>query len=144
VPIPPEIQIEVDIAMGERIDSEILRKIANPVPLTCPGCGGVLSEVQSGKPLRFRCQVGHAYSADAVAKEQENRVDEAMRVALRIIEERAELVTRMAEEGRLTGRRAVSELYQDRAEEYRRYANTLREAVLRDFQPLEPDPNDQD
>lgn len=140
LPIPPEIRIEVDIAMGERIDSEVLRKIADPAALSCPACGGVLSGLRSGNPLRFRCQVGHAYTADALAKEQEGRVDEAMRVALRIIEERAELVTRMAEEGRMSGRRAVAEMYEERAREYRIYANTLREAVLRDFEPLAPDP----
>jgi two-component system chemotaxis response regulator CheB len=137
--VPPEIRLEVDIAMGERIDSETLKKIADPAALTCPSCGGVLSKVH-GSPLRFRCQVGHAYSADVLGKEQESRVDEAMRVALRIIEERAELVARMGAEGLQTGRRAVAEMYQERAEEYRRYADTLRQAMLRSFeQPVDPD-----
>jgi len=49
----------------------------------------VLSTLKMGQPLRFRCQVGHAFAADALAREQEGQVDEAMRVALRIIEERA-------------------------------------------------------
>lgn len=47
--------------------------------LTCPNCNGVLSKVRGAKPLRFRCQVGHARTADIVAKEQENAVDEALR-----------------------------------------------------------------
>ena len=54
--------------------------------------------------MRFRCQVGHAFGADILAKEQEGQVDEALRVALRIIEERAELVQRMAADGRRNGR----------------------------------------
>jgi two-component system chemotaxis response regulator CheB len=139
MPIPPEIQLEVDIAMGERIDTEVLNKFADPAALTCPACGGVLSKVRSGSPLRFRCQVGHAFTADALAKEQEGRVDEALRVALRIIEERAELVTRMAEEGRESGRRAVAEMYEERAREYRRYADTLRKAVLRSLEMPDPE-----
>src|SRR3712207_1699315 len=96
--------------------------------------------VRSGKPLRFRCQVGHSYTADILAKEQEGRVDEALRVALRIIEERAELVSRMGEEGRQSGRRAVGEMYDERAKEYRGYADTLRQAVLRSFEQPDPDP----
>jgi len=140
VPVPPEIRLEVDIAMGERIDSEVLKQFADPSALTCPGCGGVLSTVR-GKPLRFRCQVGHSYTADILAKEQEGRVDEALRVALRIIEERAELVARMGEDGRQSGRRAVAEMYDDRAREYRGYAETLRKAILRSFGPLDPDPD---
>lgn len=130
VPIPPEIRLEVDIAAGERIDSRILRRIADPAALTCPNCNGVLSTVRNAKPLRYRCQVGHALTADVVAKEQENAVDEALRVALRVIEERAELVSRMAEDGRTSGRRAVAEMYEERATEYRQYADTIRRAVL--------------
>jgi two-component system, chemotaxis family, protein-glutamate methylesterase/glutaminase len=140
VPVPPEIALEVDIAMGERIDSDVLRKFADPAALTCPGCGGVLSMVRAGHPLRFRCQVGHAYTADIVAKEQEGRADEALRVALRIIEERAELVARMGEEGRQSGRRAVAEMYEERAREYREHADTLRKALLRSFEQ-QPDPD---
>jgi len=133
MPIPPDIRLEVDIAAGERIDSEILRSIGKPAALTCPDCGGVLSLVEGSKPLRFRCQVGHAYTAGALATQQESAVDEALRVALRIIEERAELVTRMAADARNTGRRSVAEMYDERANEYRGYAETIRAAVLLSF-----------
>jgi two-component system chemotaxis response regulator CheB len=142
LPVPAEIRLEVDIAAGERIDSKGMRKIADPAALTCPACGGVLSAVHDGRPLRFRCQVGHAYTADALAKEQEGRVDEALRVALRIIEERAELVRRMAEDGRHSGRRAVAEMYDDRAKEYSDYAETIRRVVLESFEKQPPDDTD--
>jgi two-component system chemotaxis response regulator CheB len=130
LPIPPEIRLEVEIAAGERIGSDRLTGIADPAALTCPSCGGVLSEVRERHPLRFRCQVGHAFTADILAKEQEGRVDEALRIALRIIEERAELVHRMAEDGRLSGRLAVARMYAARAKEYREYADMIRRAVL--------------
>jgi two-component system chemotaxis response regulator CheB len=130
LPIPPEIRLEVEIAAGERIGSDTLAPLADPAALTCPGCGGVLSQVKDSHPLRFRCQVGHAYTADALAKEQEGRVDEALRVALRIIEERAELVHRMSEDGRMSGRFAVAQMYSSRAAEYRRYADNIRRVML--------------
>lgn len=138
VPIPPEIQLEVDIAAGERIDTGVLRRFADPSAIGCPQCGGVLSQVRGPGPLRFRCQVGHAVTAEVLAAEQENAVDEALRVALRIIEERAELVARMAADGRKAGRRAVAEMYEERAEEYRRYADTIRRAVLFSMKQVEP------
>ena len=133
LPIPPELRLEVDIAAGERMDSDVPRRLADPAALSCPACGGVLSTMRQGHPLRFRCQVGHGYTAEALATEQESRIDEAMRVALRIVEERAELVGRMAEDGRRAGRPAVAQMYDDRAKEYRDHAETLREAVLRAF-----------
>ena len=94
-----------------------------------------MSQVKESRPLRFRCQVGHAYTADALAKEQEGRVDEALRVALRIIEERAELVHRMASDGRRSGRAAVAEMYEARAAEYREYADMIRRVVLQSLDP---------
>ncbi|WP_342740952.1 chemotaxis protein CheB [Bradyrhizobium sp. B117] len=131
LPIPPEIKLEVEIAAGDRIGSDNLVSMADPVALTCPACGGVLSVVKESRPMRFRCQVGHGYTADALGKEQEGRVDEALRVALRIIEERAELVQRMAADGRRAGRAAVAEMYEVRAAEYREYADMIRRVVLK-------------
>ncbi|MDP4026760.1 chemotaxis protein CheB [Methylobacterium sp. NEAU 140] len=128
--VPEELAFEVEVAAGGQAGTALLTRFADPVALSCPDCGGVLSKVRGGRPLRFRCQVGHAYGADALAHEQEDRVDEAMRVALRIIEERAELVSRMATDERRCGRAALAELHEARAREYRERANTIREAVL--------------
>lgn len=137
-PAPPDIRLEVDIAAGERVDTGVMRELGEPSALTCGQCGGVLNEVRGGKPHRFRCQVGHAFTADVLAKEQENAVDEALRVALRVVGERAELVERMAADGRRAGRRAVAEMYDERSREYRAYADTIRRAVLRSLPSPEP------
>src|SRR5690242_1177532 len=140
LPAPPELRLEVEIAAGERVGSDRLMGIAKPAPFTCPNCGGVLSQLKASHPLRFRCQVGHAYTTDALAKEQEGRVDEALRVALRIIEERAELVHRMAEDGRRSGRAAVALMYDSRATEYREYADMIRRFMLHSLDPKAPEP----
>jgi len=118
--------LEIQIAAGRRSDIGVIGK---PVALTCPDCGGVLSEVK-GMPLRFRCQVGHAHTSRTLLQRQEAQVDEAMRVALRIIEERAELVSRMSRDASQVGRTATAEMYSRRASEYHGYADQLRQAVL--------------
>jgi len=129
VSCPENVALEVDIASGARLGSEALRTIADPSALSCPDCGGVLSEIRDQQPLRFRCQTGHAYTAEVVAERTEE-VDHAMRVALRIMEERVTLVSRMAEDARRTGRGAVAELYETRTQEYSHYATVLRQAAL--------------
>jgi two-component system chemotaxis response regulator CheB len=130
VETPDDLRLEVDIAAGQRADSDVMRQVADPAPLTCPSCGGVMSKLRHGKLLRFRCQIGHAMSAEVLAKEQERAVDEALRVALRVIEERVELVTRMAEDGHQSGRASAAQMYEQRAAEYRSYADVLRRAVM--------------
>ncbi|WP_410218005.1 chemotaxis protein CheB [Paracoccus sp. (in: a-proteobacteria)] len=126
---PEDIRLEVDIALGRPCNSRTLEKIAIPATLTCPACGGVLSEVKH-PPLRFRCQVGHAYTAQSLQAEQDNAVDEAVRVALRIVEERATLTERMAQDARKAGRTRSEESFRERAGELRHHAETLRNAAI--------------
>lgn len=124
-----DLKLEVEIAAGGRLGSDALRRIATPSALSCPDCHGVLSEVKNGPPLRYRCQIGHAHTAETLAANIDE-VDEAIRVAMRVMEERLTLVERMARDARETGRGAVAELYKARAIEYRRYAETLRAAAV--------------
>lgn len=129
VPCPDSLLLEVEIAAGTRLGSAVLRQIADPSPLSCPDCQGVLSEVRDERPLRYRCQIGHSYTAE-ILDSHFDKVSEAMRIALRIMEERVTLVSRMARDARSTGRDAVAELYEGRAVEYGRYATILRDAAV--------------
>jgi two-component system chemotaxis response regulator CheB len=129
VDIPEDIAGEVEIALGRRSDSEVLAKFSDPVGLSCPACGGVLSQIKRWPPLRFRCQVGHAYTAETLEAEKEGTVDEAIRVALRIVEERAVLTQKMADDARQSGRGAAAASYEQRVNESRAYAATLRQAI---------------
>jgi len=131
VATPSALRLEVEIAAGNATTTGTVEKFARPIALTCPDCGGVLSEADDKHPLRFRCQVGHAYTAKALLGEQEGAVDEAMRVALRIIEERAHLVTRMGKDAEASGRASIAEDYLQRADEYRTQAEVLRVALLK-------------
>lgn len=124
-----DLKLEVAIAAGSRLGSATLLGIASPSPLSCPDCHGVLSEVRGGVPLRYRCQIGHAYTAETLVAHGD-AVDEAIRVAMRMMEERVTLVERMAQDARESGRIAVAELYEARGAEYRRYATTLRDAAV--------------
>lgn len=130
-PVQPDenLRLEVGIAAGSRLGSTRLLGIANPSALSCPDCHGVLSEVRGAVPLRYRCQIGHGYTAEALVAHGVE-VDEAIRVAMRVMEERVTLVERMALDARASGRIAVAELYEARGQEYRRYAATLREAAV--------------
>lgn len=129
VDIPEDIKSEVQIALGRRSDSEILSQFSDPVALSCPACGGVLSQIKRWPPLRFRCQVGHSYTSEALEAEQEGTTDEAIRVALRIMEERAVLTQKMADDARQSGREAAAVSYEQRAGESRAHATRLRRAI---------------
>jgi two-component system chemotaxis response regulator CheB len=46
--------------------------------------------------VRYRCRVGHAYSEDAMVEAQGNAVEAALWAALEVLEERGELLRRIA------------------------------------------------
>ncbi|WP_292295101.1 chemotaxis protein CheB [Marivita sp.] len=125
-----ELELEVEIALGRPCRTETIAEIADVAPLSCPDCGGTLSQLKQ-PPLRFRCQVGHAYSANALADQHEGSIDEALRVALRIVEERAVLAERMARDANTAGRTHAHEDYLGKAAELRASAEVLRAAALR-------------
>ncbi len=123
------LRLEVEIALGRRLGSERLQRLGNPAALTCPECLGVLSHMRDSKPMRFRCQTGHGFTTEILEANDTERVEEALRIALRLVEERVELTGRMAQDARNHGRKAVS-LYDGRTREYGGYAETLRAAAV--------------
>ena len=128
---PVGLALEIEIALGRPSDTAILSRIADPVALTCPACSGVLSQMKDGPNLRFRCQVGHAYTAETLYAEQETAVDEALRVALRIVEERVTLLRRMSEDDRNHGRTRSAQTWDARLADCENDAGIIRQALMR-------------
>jgi two-component system chemotaxis response regulator CheB len=127
--VPEDIGLEVELALGRPAGAATTLKFADPVAMSCPACGGVLSQVRRWPPLRFRCQVGHAYTAEALAARNADSVDEALRTALRIIEERMVLIGKMTDDARRSGRQAAAQTYERRATEYGAQSDVLRTAI---------------
>jgi two-component system chemotaxis response regulator CheB len=123
--IPPDIALEVDIALGRPADTDRIARIAQPVALSCPTCSGVLSQIER-PPLRFRCQVGHGFSAETLSDAQTRGADEAIHVALRIIEERKLLMGKMAQDARSVGRESMAHDFDRRGAEYQENIEHLR------------------
>lgn len=94
--------------------------------LTCPECGGALWEHYEGDLIRFRCHVGHAYSPDSMQTEQSRALEAALWSALRSLEERQDLLQRMAR--RSSGGRTAAR-FERRVEDVRLHADTLRRTI---------------
>jgi len=129
--VPADVAEEVEIALGSARAAIPRDGLTDATPLTCPACGGVLSRMRRQTSLRYRCQVGHAYTADALAIRQEGAIDEAIRVALRIVEERITLTESMLADARRAGRKAAASSYSERLAESRAHAAVLRQAIAR-------------
>jgi two-component system chemotaxis response regulator CheB len=78
-------------------DPEPSRPAGPPSSFTCPECSGALWELREGELVRYRCRVGHSYSEEAMIDAQGASVEAALWTALEVLEERAELLQRIAE-----------------------------------------------
>jgi two-component system chemotaxis response regulator CheB len=130
-PSVPDIALEVQIALGSTVDADVIRRVADPTTYSCPSCGGVMSEMRQRPPLRFRCQVGHAFTGETLMACKEGSLDEAMRIALRVLDERAHLTAQMAHDARSNGRSAAARSYDSTAEHARTSAQSIREAMIK-------------
>lgn len=98
---------------------------------SCPDCGGVLWRIEEGDFVRFRCRVGHGWTADALVAKQADLIDDALWAALRSLEERASLLHSMAERYRRAGTNTLAGRFDAQAEQMENRARLVRDLVVR-------------
>jgi two-component system chemotaxis response regulator CheB len=97
---------------------------------TCPECHGTLWEAEHGGIVRYRCRVGHVYSAESMLAAQTDSVDRALWTALRSMEERAALTHRLAERARARKHHWVARAFDERAKVADGHAAVIRELLV--------------
>lgn len=125
---PPDMKMEVGMAAMDSSEDK-LDRIGKRSTFTCPECHGTLWEISEEGALRFRCHVGHAYTAETLVAAQSDGLEDALWAAVRAFEETAKLASRMAERAGTTKEEDVERRFAQRAETARRRADELR-AVL--------------
>lgn len=116
-PVPEDMELETRITEFdmEMLDNE--QTVGTPSVFSCPECGGVLWEVQDGELLRFRCRVGHAFSADSMFSAQSEEIEDALWSALKTLEENASLSRRMADQARKRGQDWLARTFDEKIHE---------------------------
>lgn len=114
------LELENRIAMTSRFSTDFdTEQLGAPSGYTCPDCNGSLVSISEG---HFRCQVGHAWTPDALLAARDEEVDGALWVALRSLQEKARLARKMAERA---GPGPVSRRYNTLADESERALTVL-------------------
>jgi two-component system, chemotaxis family, protein-glutamate methylesterase/glutaminase len=125
-----QMEKETDI---EAMDEETLEddnKPGTPSVYGCPDCGGVLWEMQDNGRLRFRCRVGHAFSADGLLWTQAETLESALWSAFRILHENAALARRLSERARGNNHLQVAEKFARKSRVAEEQAELIRELLL--------------
>ncbi|MBW4459582.1 MAG: chemotaxis protein CheB [Nodosilinea sp. WJT8-NPBG4] len=94
---PKDIVIEAEIAQRVLSDLPSVEALGGQVPFNCPDCGGVLWQMSEGELLRYRCHTGHAFTSAVLLAQQTAKIEETLWVALRMFEERQNLIATMGQ-----------------------------------------------
>jgi two-component system chemotaxis response regulator CheB len=127
LPMPSQEEQSPDPAMAGAHDLELVS--GPPSGFTCPECGGAVWELQSGELIRYRCHVGHAFTAENMITAQAQTLESALWSAIRSLEEKAELCQRLADRALKRGWRRSSDRFIEVAQEARRGSEAIRQLV---------------
>ena len=132
-PLPDQIDIEAKIARQEMKSSELIasvEQLGKISTLTCPDCNGALWEIDDHEILRYRCHVGHAFSAEALGDGQTAMLEIALWSAIRALEEQMILARKIRERARHGNRMDIVRIFERRAQEAEQYSSMIRQLLL--------------
>ncbi len=122
--------IETDVAEMRR-PMDQMEGLGKPSTLTCPQCQGALWELREGKLFRYRCRVGHAFTAETLEQAQTEQLEHALWSAVRALEEKASLLGKLGETAHQRKHDLAARQFEVRARELEPAVKVLREMLIK-------------
>lgn len=95
--VPADVKLEAEITKRMSSSVKELEKLGPFTPITCPDCGGILVKVENDQISRYRCYTGHTFTEKVLESEKTKRIEESLWVAIRMMEERKNLLEAMTD-----------------------------------------------
>lgn len=127
--VPKDILLESKMVKRVMFNADEMAQIGEPSYQSCPACSGPLWQMKAPDTLRYRCHVGHSFTARALVEAQDETVEEALWIALRTLEERARVLERISKDSLQKGAQNLSERYKERAAEALEHATSIRRLI---------------
>jgi two-component system chemotaxis response regulator CheB len=131
VPVASNLEYEVNIASGGRGSMSEMDRIGRRSVLACPDCHGVMWEIDEGELVRYRCHVGHAYSAEIMSLALDENLKQAFGSALRALDERIALARKLEAQANTAGRTRIAGSWAAKALEFEAEAKVIRDSIRR-------------
>jgi two-component system, chemotaxis family, protein-glutamate methylesterase/glutaminase len=125
VSVPDSLRKEVRMIEVPQDAPQLMQERGSPVALSCPECAGPLWREGSDR-AHFRCMVGHGFHLNTLADGTDDELDRTLWAAIRMFEQRVNISRMLGEQEHAQGRTQRAQLYESRASESQRYAQTLR------------------
>ena len=129
-PIPADILAEAEISERMTSGIDVVEPLGSNSVYTCPDCGGVLFNLENGKISRYRCHTGHTYSEKDLEVKQAENLEAALWVALRMMEERKNLIQKLEEQTRSKGFSRFANDYKEKFQELQFHIDKIKELLF--------------
>ena len=123
--IPEDVRQEAEVTMRMNSDYREVKVLGEQTALTCPDCGGVLTELEDENTPRYRCFTGHAFTAEQLDISQKEALENSIWVAVRMLEERRNLLVSLSKKKSNYPRISLDQ--EQRAEEIKTHIQRLKE-----------------
>lgn len=128
--IPKNIASEAQIAEKVATSTEKLPALGQQSVFTCPDCGGSLWHIREHGLDRYRCYTGHTYTEKDLTIKLSEKSEESLWVAIRLMEERRNLLLKMADDYRRRGVHALEARSLQRCSSINEHINRLKEILF--------------
>jgi two-component system chemotaxis response regulator CheB len=128
--IPDDVLKEAQIAERVLIGMENVEQLGKRSPFSCPDCGGSLWDIDNYSVTSYRCHVGHAYTENGLLNSMEASTESALWTALRIIEERKNLLRKIGNKEKANGSARNASNYFRRADELEAQSDHLKKVLF--------------
>lgn len=135
VPDPPVMDADPlgeEIAMA-RMDATAMAasdRPGHPAGLSCPDCHGPLYTIDEHGYVRYRCRVGHAWSAQSLLAKNDSALESALWMGLRSLEEKAALAGDMGKRAAQRGQPLAAGRFSQLADEAHDAAELIRRMLV--------------
>lgn len=130
-PLPHSIKYEVQVARTGQGNMEEMDSIGRRSVLACPDCGGVMWEIDEEDLIRYRCHVGHTYTAEVMSLALDEGLRRALASALRALEERVALARKLQRQAADSDHRLLAQNWAEKAREFEREMDVIRGSIRR-------------
>jgi two-component system, chemotaxis family, protein-glutamate methylesterase/glutaminase len=129
--IPADVKEEAAISERVLIGIGNLEQIAKHSLYSCPDWGGGLWQMDANGVTRYRCHVGHAFTEDGLAVTMQANTETALWTAMRIIEERKNLLQSLAAKEKAKGSKEIVRRYLQRIKELEKQIQQLKSVLFK-------------
>ena len=139
--LPRLIEEEVDMMPAPEdivIEDRAAQTAMNPGPLpagdesdaiACPDCGGSLRHHDDGNGGSYRCRLGHAYGGHSLLNSQQDQLEQALWLGVRILADRKRILERLADDYRRRNRASLAQSMDERINELDQEYRVLRDVL---------------